>query len=386
MAAAPLWLSLFLWASVAQGWRLRNPLKRATASQQSSSWQRPQLVQDALAKGEKVYYFGVGSNMLRSKVENRCVDGKGPIEIDSMQPAFVRNYQLAFDVRGFVPLEPAMASIRPVTTPETSKRGQPLLAYAKPECHGSLIHVSAQNYERIMKSEGIHANATNPGYQEVVVQAIPYGPNHQAPVQAIALQARPHVRLQRDGAPSRRYMNILQEGAAELQLERGYQDYLQAHPVQQVPTWLRRVAINNVIFSFCCVPAKLKPVVRAMQSWLLQRLYRPQQQCGWYKRCSDVAMGVILAPGAILGSACRWYWHVTPGASPPPFLGRLLAMLEPSTTASTSSSETALSSSSNSSNSVNTTTTSSSNNDEKTDTAQETTRAAPVKAVPAVSE
>jgi len=59
-----------------------------------------------------LYYFGVGSNMLRSKVESRGLNGS-KIEVISMQPAVVCNHRLAFNMRAFPPLEPAMGGIEP---------------------------------------------------------------------------------------------------------------------------------------------------------------------------------------------------------------------------------------------------------------------------------
>jgi hypothetical protein len=139
--------------------------------------ERPALVQEALNKNKHdetvvLYYFGLGSNMLRSKLENRGVNGS-KIEILSMEPALVPNHRLSFNLRGFLPLEPGMGSLERVVDSSSS---QPLHAYAQPECHGALIALTVENYEKVMRSEGVgHANATNnPGYEEVVVTAIPY--------------------------------------------------------------------------------------------------------------------------------------------------------------------------------------------------------------------
>jgi hypothetical protein len=48
--------------------------------------------------------------MLRSKVINRGINGT-IINIRSMVPAKVSNYRLAFNMRGFPPIEPAMSGI-----------------------------------------------------------------------------------------------------------------------------------------------------------------------------------------------------------------------------------------------------------------------------------
>ena len=79
---------------------------------------------------EIVYYFGVGSNMLRSKLENRGTNGTS-ITVKSIQPAIVPNHRLAFNMRGFPPLEPGMGSLEP--TPSD-----------RDECHGALCEMTRE--------------------------------------------------------------------------------------------------------------------------------------------------------------------------------------------------------------------------------------------------
>ena len=74
---------------------------------------RPDLVLDALEHNKPVYYFGVGSNLSRKKLENRSICGK-KISILSMEPCIIPNHRLAFNTRGFPPLEPAMGSLEPL--------------------------------------------------------------------------------------------------------------------------------------------------------------------------------------------------------------------------------------------------------------------------------
>ena len=288
-----------------------------------SQFTRPDYVREALSRGENLYYFGLGSNMLRSKVESRSADGK--INILSMQAAVVHNHRLAFNMRGFVPIEPGMGSLEPLDKEGTKSR--PLLAYDAPECHGALILLDSENYNRVMMSEGVSHNATNPGYEEVVVDAYPYGSNN--PVKAVALRARPHVRLRRDPAPSVRYMTMLRQGAAELGLVPEYQDFLARHPVQNVPQWLRRLAINNFVFTIA-VSTKLKTrALSKLQSRLLFCLYNPRLQKGPCKLLADSAMALVLLPGSLFGCAIRFYFNKRENAEPP-FLKRILSFLEES--------------------------------------------------------
>ena len=60
---------------------------------------RPSLLTNA-APGDVVHYFGVGSNMLRSKIVSRGINGSS-IEVLEMRPALVRGHRLAFNMRGF---------------------------------------------------------------------------------------------------------------------------------------------------------------------------------------------------------------------------------------------------------------------------------------------
>jgi hypothetical protein len=97
------------------------PSPRTTTAMDNLT-QRPAFVMDILEKSRNrstdssdkdgvdeqfLYYFGIGSNMLRSKIENRGFNGT-PIEIMEMEPAVVKGHRLAFNMRGFPPLEPAM--------------------------------------------------------------------------------------------------------------------------------------------------------------------------------------------------------------------------------------------------------------------------------------
>ena len=61
---------------------------------------RPKIVLDKIKSGDDIYYFGVGSNMLRSKVENRgkFLNNTGgnwsSIVLKSFSPAVTKDYRL----------------------------------------------------------------------------------------------------------------------------------------------------------------------------------------------------------------------------------------------------------------------------------------------------
>jgi hypothetical protein len=285
--------------------------------------ERPTYVVDRLAHKKTMYYFGIGSNMLRSKLENRGLNAS-KIDLIDMEPGYVPNYRLAFNMRGFAPLEPGMGSLEPING------SRPLLAYEKPECHGALVTLTAENYEKVMASEGVSFNQTNPGYEEIVVTVIPYD-TRKAPVEAIALRARPHVRLRKDPCPSERYMSILREGAKELGLLPSYQEYLNQHPTQFVPVWLRKIAIHNFIATFMISTLlKWRGLSRA-QSLLLFAVYVPSNAPRIVTSLSHLASSFILLPGAIFGALIQFYFTAF-NKQPPPFVNRFITLLNTTST------------------------------------------------------
>jgi hypothetical protein len=266
--------------------------------------QRPEMVKKALERNQDLYYFGIGSNMLRSKLENRSICGT-KIQLKSMEPAFVENYRLAFNLKGFPPLEPGMGSLEPVDDHAPTK-SKPLAAYEKNQCHGALVRVSAADYEKIMRSEGVGNGSPDQAYEEVVVQALPYG--RSRPVLAIALQARDHVRLNYDPAPSRRYLEILRKGADELGLEPNYRNFLEAHPVATVSPLTRKLAVCNLVWTIT-MSFRLKfRMPSRIQNKLMWKVYVPPTAHTLSRFLSELATIVILLPGAIPGS-CMLMYH-----------------------------------------------------------------------------
>ncbi|KAL9182820.1 hypothetical protein ACHAXT_004099 [Thalassiosira profunda] len=328
---------------------------------------RPQLVEDASRKhrqhqdGESaatpptLYYFGVGSNMLKSKIVGRGINGT-KIEVASMRPAFVRDHRLAFNMKGFAPLEPGMGSIEPITGESDSGA---LLSYRNEndgcyECHGALVELTVDNYNKVMASEGVGIDRStigsgfsdrkeDTGYEEVAVSAIPYGNGkhkeaQQQPIQAIALRAKPGSRLKKDPCPSRRYMSILRDGAAELQLKPCYQDFLQQHPTQYNPRWLQRIAIYNMMGSFPLFSQVPRlSFLRSLQTSLLWAVYVPTASGGNGKPSllqtsrqfgSHVASAMCMAPLALAGAAYKHLWTRLPGKEMSPMLLRFVGVLD----------------------------------------------------------
>lgn len=273
---------------------------------------RPMELLDALARNEDIYYFAVGSNLSRAAMENR---GCAPI---SMRPGLVRGCRLAFNLKGMPPSEPAFGGLEPLpsyceksnSTKAVSsaillrREGRPVLAYGKDEIHGALIKLSAHDYILVYKSEG---GGTLDGYEEIMVDCVPYD-SSQPIVNAVAFHARDHTRIAHDACPSKRYMNIIRAGAAELGLSDSYQQWLKDHPVQN-PGWIvQHVARYNMVFAFSLSlgPLKICLVENIVKS-LLFRVYVPPTEPRWKQIAGEVASIVIMTPSACLGFALRYF-------------------------------------------------------------------------------
>jgi hypothetical protein len=256
--------------------------------------ERPHLVTDALEKDKPIYYFGLGSNMSRKKIENRGINGT-KIEIKKMEAAFVPNYRLAFNLRGFPPIEPGMGSLEPVDS-----SAKALLSYERGECHGALIQLTPENYEKVMRSEGVGNGQSDQGYEEIVVDAYPYEQS-QSPVKAVALRARDHVRLNFDPCPSARYMSILREGAEELGLRQSYQEFLKRHPVEILARWQRKQAIFNIFFMFSLSSLLKWRGLSQLQSRIVFLFYTSDSSRKLRKTLSVAITTLILLPGSLIG-------------------------------------------------------------------------------------
>lgn len=268
--------------------------------------QRPKLVTDAIENDQPIYYFGLGSNMSRKKIENRGINGT-KIEIQKMEAAVVPNYRLSFNMRGIPPIEPGMGSLEPIDSGSKS-----LLTYDRGECHGALIRLTPDNYEKVMRSEGVGLGKSDQGYEEIIVDAIPYGKSQKQSVKAVALRARDHVRLNYDPRPSVRYMTILKEGAKELGLLPCYQEFLQKHPVQILTRWQRKLAIYNILFMFS-LSSLLKGYrgLNQFQSRLLFLFYSTEESSlKLTKIASDTMTSLILLPGAVFGVILYQIMHL----------------------------------------------------------------------------
>ena len=173
-----------------------------------------------------VRYFAFGSNLDPSKMASRGKNASA-IPYAKRWACVAHGYRLAFNMRGFPPLEPAMASIA---------------ESANDECPGCVYEMALDDYEALWRSEG-GAMKKCP-YREVVVRVSrPDGPD----VDAVTLAAEDWCRLRSDAIPSKRYLGIIETGARSLGLE-AHADAL---------AWLRTV--DDVNWTSLAPPPMIQP-------------------------------------------------------------------------------------------------------------------------------
>ncbi|GMI08125.1 hypothetical protein TrVE_jg11763 [Triparma verrucosa] len=236
-----------------------------------------------------VHYFAVGSNLSRHKLENRA-PGNSTIKLLSFEPAVVEQHRLAFNLKGFPPLEPGMGGIEPSSTSTI---------------HGALVSLSRSEYEKVWLSEG--GGSSNPSYYEYPVSAVPY--NSTTPIPAISFRARPHARLKTDASPSLRYLNLLILGATELNLHQSYLDYLKSIPTQNPSTFLRFMSVNSFFITGLMWKLKCRWLLKPSTT-LLWLVYRPASSSRLSLFLSEVMSCFILAPLCVGGLGVRGFRKV----------------------------------------------------------------------------
>lgn len=166
------------------------------------------------------WYFAFGANM-----STRIFAGRRAMEPSYWEPAVLADYRLSFSEPGVIPgVEPAFANIE--AAPGRKVFG---VLYRMPERHlARLDRAESENYRRRTLQ---------------VVGA------ETGPVQALAYQSR---RVVCGALPSRRYLGLLLEGAAEHRLPMEYQAWLESHPHAYIP------AVSELMNRVLPVYAKLR--------------------------------------------------------------------------------------------------------------------------------
>eukprot|EP00741_Cyanophora_paradoxa_P017276 tig00020961_g16686.t1 len=166
----------------------------------------------APAKNEPtVWYLAYGSNMNSKVFEVRR--GIKPIE---RAPCKVPGYELNFHIAGIPYLEPSFASVEEIP-------GGP-----RTELHGVVYKITQKDYETVRRTEG-GGGHDGVGYGARVVKCTTYDGRV---VDAVTLVATPgSTRLGAD--PSRRYRELLVEGATQHGLRPEYVAYLSSLPAYE---------------------------------------------------------------------------------------------------------------------------------------------------------
>jgi hypothetical protein len=162
-------------------------------------------------RGGGVWYFAYGSNLHPSKRRVRA-----NLEPQAFIRALVRDWRLAFDMPGVPPAEPSMANLRPC---------------AGAVVHGLLIHLSGDDFKALVRSEG-----SDHFYGIVELEATTYD---DEVVRARAFVTTASRRRGQERPPSRRYMQLLREGARISGLDPRYCAYLEGLPHSDASTLAR---------------------------------------------------------------------------------------------------------------------------------------------------
>ena len=238
-----------------------------------------------------VRYFAFGSNLLASKM-----DGRGDTEVIARTRAAVAEHRLAFNMRMFPPLEPAMASIEP-SSGET--------------CEGVLYTLTREGYEALWQSEG--GSMDRPGYEEIVVNTTVCG----RIVPAITLRAAPWMRLRRDAPPSARYKGLILSGAKEIGLSDDYVRDLAALPVASPSGALTAIARAHGVVAILLFKLGLRQaltplraacyaLLRGRRTLVAQPVAQPAALASRIlDLAAEIATAALLLPTAALGAAIR---------------------------------------------------------------------------------
>ena len=161
---------------------------------------------DAEAKAEDeflVNYFAYGSN-----VGSKTFSTRRNIQPKRVQNGKILDYQLSFNVPGVPFLEPAFASV-------TSQKGE--------VTHGVCYTITKDEFQYLLQTEG--------SYDVVDVDVVVYGDKD---IEGVLMKAKTlthrDVAARRDLQPSKRYRDLIVEGAKERGLEKSWIEFLEKMP------------------------------------------------------------------------------------------------------------------------------------------------------------
>ena len=136
-------------------------------------------------------------------------------------------------------------------------------------------------------------------------------------VRAVALRARPHVRLRRDADPSQRYMRMLVDGAKELGLASEYVAKLEAITTQRATGVLRMLAVQHLFFATLLFRPRLRWAGRAISAMLWVAYVPSSHPTALRRYAGNACLSLLLLPTAFLGTLVRIGMWATGKEIPP---------------------------------------------------------------------
>ncbi|KAL9125538.1 MAG: hypothetical protein Q9217_005277 [Psora testacea] len=169
------------------------------------------------------WYFAYGSNMKSSVMK-----GRGIIPVN-IRCVVIPTHCLTFDIFGIPYSEPSFASVAEFVRVARDE-GRNSAGGGIPPVHGVAYLLSSKDYHRLVVTEG-----GGVAYNEIAVDARILGEDQDDKIITVyTLKAKYPWRP--NGAPSKRYMGLILEGAQEHQLPATYQAYLKSLPTYSKPS------------------------------------------------------------------------------------------------------------------------------------------------------
>ena len=162
-----------------------------------------------------VWNFAIGSNL-----HPRKRTGRANLHIDELLPGKLKDWRLAFNLKGISWLEPSMAGVEPMPGEEV---------------HGLLLRMRPGEFAKLVSSEG-----ENHAYRQVEVEVESY---RGEMIRALAFSALDSRRLEQDRPPSLRYLELIRNGARLSGLDPSYIRKLDSLPYMEKSLVARLISV-----------------------------------------------------------------------------------------------------------------------------------------------
>lgn len=158
-----------------------------------------------------IWCFAFGSNLCSS-----VLSGRRMIKPAESVPGILHGYKLSFNQPGLPYREPGFATVDPID----SNDGEDI-----PEVHGVAYLMTTSQWNYYLESEGA-AGQSDKGYGVIQVTIHAYDGRE---IKACTLRTQPKTVAYLKGRvalPSKRYLNLIRQGAEEQKLSQEYREYL----------------------------------------------------------------------------------------------------------------------------------------------------------------